>query len=78
MKVIYSEDHRKRASKTELYGGELVPPFECPERMDYILNRLKETEFGEITAPHDVQSDGRHLPSAAAMTTLSTVVGPQT
>lgn len=60
LKVIYSEDHRKRASKTELYGGELVPPFECPERMDYILNRLEETGFGEITAPHGVQSDAVH------------------
>ena len=26
MDIIYSEDHRKRASKTELYGGELLPP----------------------------------------------------
>ena len=40
MKIIYSEAHRKRASKTELYGGELVPPFECAERMDFILKRL--------------------------------------
>jgi acetoin utilization deacetylase AcuC-like enzyme len=57
MKVIYTEAHRKRASKTELYGGELVRPFECPERMDYILGRFRETEFGKIIAPHEVQSD---------------------
>ena len=56
MKVVYTEAHRKRASKTELYGGELVSPFECPERMDYILDRLKKTGFGEVISPHDVQS----------------------
>jgi acetoin utilization deacetylase AcuC-like enzyme len=57
MKVIYTEAHRKRASKTELSGGELVRPFECPERMDYILGRLRETGFGEIMPPREIQSD---------------------
>ena len=57
MKVFYTEAHRKRASKTELYGGELVRPFECPERMDYIIGRLSETGFGEIIPPTEVQSD---------------------
>ena len=57
MKVFYTEAHRKRASKTELYGGELVRPFECPERMDYIIGRLSETGFGEINPPTEVQSD---------------------
>lgn len=57
MKIIYTEAHRKRASKTELSGGELVRPFECPERMDYILGRLRETGFGEIMPPREIQSD---------------------
>ena len=57
MKVIYTEAHEQRAPKTELYGGELVRPFECPERMDYILGRLRETGFGEIMAPHEFQSN---------------------
>jgi len=56
LKVVYTEAHSKRASKTELYGGELVRPFECPERMDYILDRLKKTGFGEVISPHEVQS----------------------
>ena len=56
MKVVYTDTHRKRNSMTELYGGELVRPFECPERMDYILNRLREIDFGEVVAPHKVQS----------------------
>ena len=57
MKVVYTEAHRKRASETELYGGELVSPFECPERMDYILDRLKKTGFGELNSPYEVQSE---------------------
>jgi acetoin utilization deacetylase AcuC-like enzyme len=57
MKIIYTDEHKLRASKTELYGGELVPPFECPERMDYILQRLRQQNFGEIVPPHEVASD---------------------
>ncbi|MEO1467541.1 MAG: histone deacetylase family protein [Pseudomonadota bacterium] len=40
MIVIHSEKHRLRDAKTELYGGELVRPFECPERVDHILTAL--------------------------------------
>ncbi|MDA0333244.1 MAG: histone deacetylase family protein [Proteobacteria bacterium] len=60
MKIIYSEAHRQRASKTELYGGELVPPFECPERVDFILKRLSDKNFGTILDPHPVVSSAVH------------------
>ena len=60
MKIIYSEAHRKRASKTELYGGELVPPFECAERMDFILKRLSNKNFGALVDPHPVESNAVH------------------
>ena len=53
MDTIYTEKHRLRASKTELYGGELLPPFECPERMDFILDALKKTGLGKIEEPDD-------------------------
>ena len=53
MDIIYSEDHRLRASKTELYGGELLPPFECPERMDYILNAIRDRGLGTCHDPKD-------------------------
>ena len=53
MDIIYSEDHRRRASKTELYGGELLPPFECPERMDFILSSIEATGLGTIMPPQD-------------------------
>ena len=44
MKTIYSKNHILRNSKTELYGGELVKPFERPERMDYILSEIKSSD----------------------------------
>ena len=51
MKTIYSKNHILRNSKTELYGGELVKPFERPERMDYILREIKSRKLGPILDP---------------------------
>ena len=45
MKTIYSEQHRLRDAKTELYGGELVQPFERPSRADIIIKALVESGF---------------------------------
>jgi len=53
MDTIYTEKHRLRASKTELYGGELLPPFECPERMDFILTALRDSGIGAVLEPED-------------------------
>jgi acetoin utilization deacetylase AcuC-like enzyme len=65
MKIIYTEAHRKRAAQTELAGGELVSPFECPERMDFILKRLADVKFGPMIEPHDVSFDAvREIHSA--------------
>ena len=51
MKTIYSKNHILRNSKTELYGGELVKPFERPERMDYILSEIQSRKLGPILDP---------------------------
>ena len=51
MLTVYSEDHKLRDAKTELYGGELVPPFECPARVDYIVNQINQVGLGEVIAP---------------------------
>ena len=51
METIYSEDHKLRDAQTELYGGQLVYPFERPSRLDYIHARLTEVGLGPITAP---------------------------
>lgn len=51
MLTIFSEDHKLRNSQTELYGGELVAPFESADRMDYILGELNKRKLGEIIPP---------------------------
>jgi len=51
MLTVFSEKHALRDSKTELYGGQLVPPFECPIRAEHILQRVKDVSLGEIIAP---------------------------
>ena len=50
MLTVYSEKHALRNSKTELFGGELVAPFECPQRAEIILQRLKSQKLGDIIA----------------------------
>ena len=57
MLTIYSPDHKRRNVRTELYGGELVPPFECPERMDYILERMQQVGLGDIEGPTEHSLD---------------------
>lgn len=51
MQVFYSDDHRKRDAKTELSGGRLIAPHECPARMDHILRRLTENGWSAPEAP---------------------------
>ncbi len=51
MKTIYSELHRLRNAKTELYGGELVQPFERPSRADMVIKAVREFSLGEIEEP---------------------------
>ena len=51
MQTIYTERHKLRDAKTELYGGELVAPFECPVRAEYIISRVREVGLGEVIGP---------------------------
>ncbi|WP_137702424.1 histone deacetylase family protein [Marimonas lutisalis] len=53
MKTVYAETHALRDAKTEVYGGELVYPFERPSRMTYILDRLNTVQLGPILPPDD-------------------------
>ncbi len=48
MLTVFSEKHTLRDSKFELFGGELVPAFECPMRAEHILQRIKEVKLGKI------------------------------
>ena len=51
MKTIYSEQHRLRDARTELYGGTLVAPFERPSRADMVLDAVRTSDLGEIVQP---------------------------
>jgi acetoin utilization deacetylase AcuC-like enzyme len=57
MLTVFSEKHALRDSKTELYGGELVPPFECPVRAEHILQRVREVSLGDVIAPDQFDID---------------------
>jgi len=57
MKIVYTEKHRLRDADTELYGGELVKPFERPSRMDYILARNEQVNAGALIEPDDFGMD---------------------
>lgn len=57
MKVVRSEKHRLHFPKGELYGGELVRPFECPERWDIVLEELTKRGYDECFDPDDLDVD---------------------
>jgi len=57
MITVFSTDHELRSNKTELFGGELVPPFECPARVEYVLDRIGEVSLGDVIAPDDFSLD---------------------
>lgn len=51
MQIFYSPDTQQRRARSELLGGELVAPFECPERVDMIIDQLRVQAIGDIQAP---------------------------
>lgn len=51
MLIFYSPDTQKRRARIELHNGEIVAPFECPERVDMIIEQLRGQGLGEIRAP---------------------------
>ena len=57
MHTIYSPDHKLQNGKFELIDGQLMPPFECPQRVENVLARLREVDFGEVSGPDDFGLD---------------------
>ena len=53
MRTFFSETHRLHFPQGELYGGELVTPFERPARVEHVLTRLRERGFPAPVAPPD-------------------------
>jgi acetoin utilization deacetylase AcuC-like enzyme len=56
VKIIHSDDNRLHFPQGELYGGELVTPFERPSRVEFVLNELKSRGFTDISAPAKFRS----------------------
>ena len=57
MLTVYSEKHSLRDAATELYGGRLVAPFECPVRAEHVLNRVRDVGLGDVIAPREFGVD---------------------
>jgi acetoin utilization deacetylase AcuC-like enzyme len=53
MITIYSPDHRYQNAQAEFNDGKLMPPFENPQRVEKILDRIQQTNLGEIRSPQD-------------------------
>ncbi len=61
MKIFYSETHRKHEPPFEVFDGGLrVPYLENSDRMDRILNALRETDWAEIFEPTNFGLDPIH------------------
>ena len=57
MITIFSKDHRLHVGTHELIDGQFVTPFECPKRMDHIMDRIAEVKLGEVVEPQDFGLD---------------------
>ena len=51
MRTVHTDRHRLRDPRTELSGGELVPPYECPARAETVVARVRERNLGEVLEP---------------------------
>ncbi len=73
MKIIHSDDNRLHFPQGELFGGELVTPFERPSRVEFILNELKRRGFTDICAPGELDTKPvEAIHDAAYLTFLET------
>lgn len=57
MITIKSDRHKLHFPKGELAGGELVRPYECPERWDYIHDELLRRGFQDLRDPDTLDFD---------------------
>jgi acetoin utilization deacetylase AcuC-like enzyme len=51
MITVYTPEHRLRNSRTELHRGELVTPFESPQRAQFVIDRVRSERLGEVIGP---------------------------
>jgi acetoin utilization deacetylase AcuC-like enzyme len=57
MITVFSKDHELRNARTELFGGQLVSPHECPERARMVLDRVRDVALGDIIVPEQFGLD---------------------
>jgi acetoin utilization deacetylase AcuC-like enzyme len=57
MITVYTDKHKLRDAKTELSGGELIAPVECPARAEAILASVRESKLGEVIDPESYSLD---------------------
>lgn len=53
MITVYSESHALHNPSYELYNGQLVKPFESPDRVDAVLKCIYDSKIGEVIRPVD-------------------------
>ena len=76
MKTIASPQHKLHFPKGELSGGELVRPYECPERWDYIVQALNSDGFSAPVEPDSLDMSAvKKVHSADYLHFLRTVWG---
>jgi len=51
MITVFSNAHALRNPRTELYGGQLVTPHECPARAQKVLDRVRQMGLGDVIEP---------------------------
>ncbi len=54
MLTFYNELHAQHAGRMEIFRGELVPCFETPARVDFVLAELERRNLGRIVTPQGV------------------------
>jgi len=73
MKIICNQDHRLHFPKGELVGGQLVRPYECPERWDYVMQSLKDQGLTDHSPPDPLDmSEVRQIHSPEFLAFLET------
>ena len=55
MQVYHSEATKLRRARTELHDGQLMTPFECPERVDLVLAQLRDSGVGPVSEPREAK-----------------------
>jgi len=51
MKIVWSPDHLGQSGHVELGAGRIEPGYECPERLDFVLDRWRKRGLGPELAP---------------------------